>query len=110
MDNKQMDEFIAKHVVKLPNVGWYKRQSSWGIQNVKCKRSDFTKDYPEWKSELFYHNGNVNNLYRVPEYHKYYTNKTKLFAGFVLWMIVKIVILISIGVGGYIGYINVIQH
>ena len=110
MGNKQMGEFIAKYVVKLPNVGWYKRESCWGVQNVKCKRGDVTKDYPAWKAELYYHNGDVNNLSKVPDYNTYYTNKTKMFAVFTFWLIIKIVILIGIGAGGYYGYINVIQH
>ncbi len=103
MDNKTIDEFIARHIVKLPNVGWYKLQSSWGIQNVKCKRNDCTRDYPEWKAELFYHNGNVNNLSRVPEYHKSYTNKTRLFMGFALGIIVKVIIVAGIAIGVYYG-------
>ncbi|TDI97006.1 MAG: hypothetical protein E2O29_01865 [Deltaproteobacteria bacterium] len=106
MNNKQMDEFIAKHIVKLPNVGWYKRESCWGVQNVKCKRGDVTKDYPEWKAELYYHSGDVNNLYKVPDYNMYYTNKTKMFAVLAFWLIIKVVSLIVIVVGGYYVYVR----
>lgn len=72
-----------------------------GIQNefYPCKNEIFQKTYEKVDVE-----DDVNNLFRVPEYHKQY--KTKMFGILAFWLILKVVILIGIGVGGYYGYVR----
>ena len=53
-DPRDVDAIIADKVIELPQVGWYKRESKYGMDSVACNKGDCTSDMTEWKARLEY--------------------------------------------------------
>lgn len=68
--NREIDAWIAEHVMKLSDVGFYRRKSEKTSGWEKCEKDDTTPDNDRWPANLYYLSipGNTDSVFAVPQY------------------------------------------
>ena len=82
--------FIGKYIVRLQDVGWYKRESKYNCIQLKTFKGDYTKDMPVWEASLLHCLG--EDLYHiVPNYCSMIKITSKrCIITIILWELLKI--------------------
>lgn len=65
-EERELDAQVASKVMKLPNVGWYRRTSCRDGEWQPCLKDDVTPDMPVWKASLHYWHQHWTSGFSVP--------------------------------------------
>ena len=66
-DYRKIDLLVARDLLNMPGVGYYRRKSCHSSESELCNKGDVTPDHPQWKARLYYKHP-ATNLYAVPSF------------------------------------------